>query len=161
MVISYLASRRSDARETVRLVEVRGSQGCPLPRRHPRGGRPARQIIDTAVAELGGIDILVNNAAYQMAQPGGIVDITTEQFDRVMKTNLYAMFWLCKNAVPHLQPGATIINTSSVQAYPVAGAAGLRDQQGRHPQLHQGAGDAWPSRASGSTRSRPARSGPR
>ena len=66
--------------------------------------------------ELGGIDILVNNAAYQMAQSGGIVDITTEQFDRVMKTNLYAMFWLCKKAVPHLEPGATIINTSSVQA---------------------------------------------
>ena len=46
----------------------------------------------------------MNNAAYQMAQPGGIADITTEQFDRVMKTNLYAMFWLCKKALPHLQP---------------------------------------------------------
>jgi NAD(P)-dependent dehydrogenase (short-subunit alcohol dehydrogenase family) len=66
---------------------------------------------------LGGLDILVNNAAYQMAQPGGITDITTEQFDRVMKTNLYAMFWLCRAAVPHMQPGATIINTASIQAY--------------------------------------------
>ncbi len=52
-----------------------------------------------------------------MAQPGGITDITTEQFDKVMKTNLYAMFWLCRAAVPHLKPGSTIINTASVQAY--------------------------------------------
>ena len=51
-----------------------------------------------------------------MAQMGGIADITTEQFDRVMKTNLYAMFWLCQKAIPHLKPGSTIINTSSVQA---------------------------------------------
>ena len=51
-----------------------------------------------------------------MAQSGGIADISSEQFDRVLKTNLYAMFWLCKKALPHLQPGSTIINTSSVQA---------------------------------------------
>jgi NAD(P)-dependent dehydrogenase (short-subunit alcohol dehydrogenase family) len=51
-----------------------------------------------------------------MAQMGGIADITTEQFDQVMKTNLYAMFWLCKKAIPHMEAGATIINTSSVQA---------------------------------------------
>ena len=116
-------------------------RGAQLPRRarkptptrpsgwsRPRAARPSaapatsaseatcQKIIDTAVAELGGIDILVNNAAYQMAQMGGIADITTEQFDRVMKTNLYAMFWLCKKAIPHLEPGSTIINTSSVQA---------------------------------------------
>ena len=65
---------------------------------------------------MGGLDILVNNAAYQMAQPGGITDITTEQFDRVMKTNLYAMFWLCRAAVPHMPSGSSIINTSSIQA---------------------------------------------
>jgi NAD(P)-dependent dehydrogenase (short-subunit alcohol dehydrogenase family) len=76
----------------------------------------AAEAIALAGRELGGLDILVNNAAYQMAQSRGIVDISTEQFDRVMKTNLYAMFWLCKKAVPHLEPGATIINTSSVQA---------------------------------------------
>jgi len=67
-------------------------------------------------AKLVKLDILVNNAAYQMAQPGGIEDITTEQFDRVLKTNLYAMFWLSKYAVPHMTKGASIINTSSVQA---------------------------------------------
>jgi hypothetical protein len=58
----------------------------------------------------------VNNAAYQQAQTGGIADITTEQFDRTMRTNLYAMFWLCKLALPHMAPGSSIINTSSVQA---------------------------------------------
>ena len=67
------------------------------------------------VEQLGGLDVLVNNAAYQMTR-SGIADITTEQFDRVLKTNLYAMFWLCKAAIPHLAPGS-IIKTSSVQAY--------------------------------------------
>ena len=74
------------------------------------------QVVKRAVQELGGIDMLVNNAAYQMAQPGGIEDITSEQFDKVLKTNLYAMFWLCKKALPHLQPGAAIVNTASIQA---------------------------------------------
>ena len=71
------------------------------------------QLVDE---RLGRVDILVNNAAYQMAQPGGIADITTEQFDRVMKTNLYAMFWLCKMALPHMTSGSSIINTTSVQS---------------------------------------------
>jgi NAD(P)-dependent dehydrogenase (short-subunit alcohol dehydrogenase family) len=68
------------------------------------------------VSSFGRIDLLVNNAAFQMAQPGGIADITTEQFDRVLKTNLYAMFWLCKMSLPHMSKGASIINTASVQA---------------------------------------------
>jgi NAD(P)-dependent dehydrogenase (short-subunit alcohol dehydrogenase family) len=69
------------------------------------------------VEEFGRIDVLINNAAYQMVQPGGIADITTEQFDRVLKTNLYAMFWLSKAAIPHMRPGASIINTTSIEAY--------------------------------------------
>jgi NAD(P)-dependent dehydrogenase (short-subunit alcohol dehydrogenase family) len=115
LVLSYLESEEADAQETVRLVEAAGRTAIRCPG-DIRDEDFCGQIIDTAVRELGGLDILVNNAAYQMAQSGGIVDISTEQFDRVMKTNLYAMFWLCKKAVPHLEPGATIINTSSVQA---------------------------------------------
>jgi NAD(P)-dependent dehydrogenase (short-subunit alcohol dehydrogenase family) len=115
VLISYLADEESDADETVRLVEAEGRKAVRCPG-DIREEATCQKIIDTAVAELGGIDILVNNAAYQMAQMNGIADITTEQFDRVLKTNLYAMFWLCKMAIPHLKPGATIINTSSVQA---------------------------------------------
>jgi NAD(P)-dependent dehydrogenase (short-subunit alcohol dehydrogenase family) len=115
VLISYLESEEADATETVRLIEDAGRKAVRCPG-DIRDEAMCQQIIDTAVEQFGGIDILVNNAAYQMAQLGGIADITTEQFDRVMKTNLYAMFWLCQKAIPHLQPGATIINTSSVQA---------------------------------------------
>jgi len=115
VLISYLEAEEKDAEETVRLVEDAGRKAVRCPG-DIREEATCQKIIDTAVQELGGIDILVNNAAYQMAQMGGIADITTEQFDRVMKTNLYAMFWLSKKALPHLEPGSTIINTSSVQA---------------------------------------------
>ena len=115
VLISYLPEEESDADETVRLVEAAGRKAVRCPG-DIRDEETCQKIVDTAVSELGGIDILVNNAAYQMVQMGGIADITTEQFDRVLKTNLYAMFWLCKKALPHLGEGATIINTSSVQA---------------------------------------------
>jgi NAD(P)-dependent dehydrogenase (short-subunit alcohol dehydrogenase family) len=115
VLISYLESEESDAQETVKLVEEAGRRAVAVPG-DLRSEEQCQRVIDQAVQELGGIDVLVNNAAYQMAQPGGIEDITTEQFDRVLKTNLYAMFWLCKKALPHLESGASIINTSSIQA---------------------------------------------
>ncbi len=65
---------------------------------------------------LGGVDILVNNAGKQVAQKD-IAEITDEQFDHTLKTNVYAMFWLTKAAIPHLPADATIINTTSIQAY--------------------------------------------
>ncbi len=68
-------------------------------------------------AEFGGLNVLVNNAGFQMATSRGIEDLSTEQFDRTFKTNVYALFWLIKAALPHLQPGAAIINTSSIQGY--------------------------------------------
>jgi hypothetical protein len=115
VLIAYLPGEEEDAQETVRLVESAGRTAVTCPG-DLQQEEQCRRVVDTAVQRLGGIDVLVNNAAYQMAQPGGIEDITTEQFDRVLKTNLYAMFWLCKEAVPHMTAGATIINTASIQA---------------------------------------------
>jgi len=115
VVISYLPEEEDDAQQTVRLVEEAGRKAVTAPG-DIRDEAHCRLIVDTAVHELGGIDVLVNNAAYQMAQPDGLAGITTEQFDRTVKTNLYAMFWLCKYALPHLSDGASIINTASVQS---------------------------------------------
>jgi len=116
VLIAYLPEEEDDARDTAQLVEKAGRKAVTVPG-DIRDEAHCASIVERAVTELGGLDILVNNAAYQMAQPGGITDISTEQFDRVMKTNLYAMFWLSKAAVPHMQPGSTIINTASIQAY--------------------------------------------
>lgn len=115
VAISYLPEEESDAAETARLVTAAGRRVVQLPG-DLRDESYCQELVRQAVAELGGLDILVNNAAYQMGQPGGIVDITTEQFDRVMKTNLYGLFWLCQAAVPELPRGSTIINVSSIQA---------------------------------------------
>jgi NAD(P)-dependent dehydrogenase (short-subunit alcohol dehydrogenase family) len=73
-------------------------------------------LVPQAVEALGQIDILVNNAAYQMTRDG-IGDISTAEWDHTLKTNLYAMFWLCKAALPRMREGGVIINTSSIQAY--------------------------------------------
>ncbi|MFI6262809.1 SDR family oxidoreductase [Micromonospora sp. NPDC051006] len=117
VLISYLGEDEdADARETVRLVEEAGRRGVAV-RGDITDEAHCRQLIERALSDLGGIDILVNNAAYQMSQDKGILGISTDQFDRVMKTNLYAMFWLCKAAVPHLAEGSAIINTSSIQAF--------------------------------------------
>jgi NAD(P)-dependent dehydrogenase (short-subunit alcohol dehydrogenase family) len=115
VVIVYLEGEDEDAREAARLVEKAGRRAVLLPGDLVEESF-CRQVVDRTVQEFGRVDILVNNAAYQMAQPGGIEDITTEQFDRVLKTNLYAMFWLSKYALPHMSKGGSIINTSSVQA---------------------------------------------
>lgn len=114
VAVSYLPEEESDARETVRLIEDAGRRALALPG-DIRSEEHCRSLVDSTVRAFGGLDILVNNAAYQMAMPGGIADITTEQFDRVMKTNLYALFWLCKFAVEVMPPGSTIVNTSSIQ----------------------------------------------
>ena len=115
VVIAYLEGEDEDAQVTGRLVEDAGRRAVLVPGDLTRE-EACRELVDRTVHELGRIDLLVNNAAYQMAQPGGIADITTEQFDRVMRTNLYAMFWLSKMALPHMEAGASIINTSSVQS---------------------------------------------
>ncbi|MEU0156412.1 SDR family oxidoreductase [Micromonospora fulviviridis] len=117
VLISYLGDEEeADARETVSLVEQAGRKGVAV-RCDLREEANCRKLIERALSDLGGIDILVNNAAFQMSQDNGILDISTEQFDRVFKTNVYAMFWLCKLAVPHLPEGSAIVNSSSIQAF--------------------------------------------
>lgn len=117
VLVTYLADEEEkDARETVSLIEQAGRTGVAV-RCDLREEDNCRALVDQALRDLGGVDILVNNAAYQMSQDNGLLDITTEQFDRVFKTNVYAMFWLCKFAVPHMKEGSTIINTSSIQAF--------------------------------------------
>jgi NAD(P)-dependent dehydrogenase (short-subunit alcohol dehydrogenase family) len=115
VLIAYLPEEQQDAEETLHWVRQAGRTAVGVPG-DIRDEAHCGEIIARAVRELGGLDVLVNNAAYQMAQPGGLAELGTEQFDRVLKTNLYAMFWLCKAALPHLERGATIINTASIQA---------------------------------------------
>jgi NAD(P)-dependent dehydrogenase (short-subunit alcohol dehydrogenase family) len=115
VVVSHLEAEQDDADATVRLIDSAGRKGFSLPG-DIRDEAWCRSLVDTTVEHLGGLDILVNNAAFQMAQMGGIADITTEQFDRVVKTNLYAMFWLSKKAVEVMEPGSAIVNSASIQA---------------------------------------------
>ena len=115
VLISYLEVEESDAQETVQVVEESGKKAIPVPG-DIREEDHCQKIVEQAVRELGRIDILVNNAAYQMSR-GSIQDISSEELDRTFRTNVYAMFYLCKAALPHMQPGASIINTSSVEAY--------------------------------------------
>jgi NAD(P)-dependent dehydrogenase (short-subunit alcohol dehydrogenase family) len=115
VVIAYLEGEDEDAEETARLVGDAGRTAVLVPTDLTQE-EACRALVDRTVDRFGRIDLLVNNAAYQMAQPGGIADITTEQLDRVMRTNVYALFWLCQAALPHMQAGASIINTSSVQS---------------------------------------------
>ncbi|THA75621.1 SDR family oxidoreductase [Streptomyces sp. A0642] len=116
VLFTYLEPEKDEAQQTSELIEKAGRKAvavaCDI-----RDEKQCRALIGRAVNEFGRIDVLVNNAAYQMSQPDGISAISTEQFDRVVRTNLYGMFWLCKMALPHIPPGGSIINTTSVQAY--------------------------------------------
>src|ERR671910_1739132 len=91
VLISYLEAEESDARETVRIVEESGKKAIPVPG-DIRNESHCQRIVDQAVQEFGKIDVLVNNAAYQMVR-NGIQEISSEQFDRTFKTNIYAMFY--------------------------------------------------------------------
>ncbi|HZB75385.1 MAG TPA: SDR family oxidoreductase [Solirubrobacteraceae bacterium] len=113
IVCSYW-TEDDDAAETRRLVEEAGRRcitaaGDIGDREHAFG------LVDRAVSELGRLDVLVNNAAYQMAHDS-FLDIPPEELDFVFRTNIIAMFHLCQAAVPHMPEGSTIINTTSIQA---------------------------------------------
>lgn len=114
VLISYL-SEHEDAKEAAVYVEKAGRKAVLLAGDISEEAH-CKQIVETAIKELGGIDILVNNAAYQMEHTT-LGEISSEEFDYTFKTNVYAMFYLCRYAEPHLQPGSSVINTSSVNAY--------------------------------------------
>ena len=114
VLVVHLPEEQEDADATVALVEAAGRRGISVPG-DLRQEEFCRSVIDRAVQEFGGLDLLVNNAAYQMSVEG-IEDLTTEQLLRTFTTNVFATFWLCKAAVPHLAPGSAIVNTVSVQA---------------------------------------------
>jgi len=115
VAINYLPDEEPDAREVIALIEKEGRKGVALPG-DLRDEAFCEKLIDDAAKALGGLDILVNNAGRQQ-QAASISEITTEAFDATMKTNIYAMFWLTKAALKHLQPGSSIIQTTSEQAY--------------------------------------------
>jgi NAD(P)-dependent dehydrogenase (short-subunit alcohol dehydrogenase family) len=114
VLISYL-NEHDDAKETAKYIQEAGKKAVLVPG-DISNEEHCKQIINTAVTELGGLDILVNNAAYQMSHKS-LQELSSEELDRTFKTNIYAMFWLCQAAEPHLKPGSTVINTTSVNAY--------------------------------------------
>jgi NAD(P)-dependent dehydrogenase (short-subunit alcohol dehydrogenase family) len=115
VAISYLHEEESDAQETRQWVEKAGRRVLMLP-----GDIQQEPIcvglVDAVFGEFGRLDILVNNAAYQRTHDA-IEEFSTEEFDRTFRTNVYAMFWLCRAALPRMEAGACIINTASIQAY--------------------------------------------
>nr|WKF55632.1 putative oxidoreductase YghA [Paraburkholderia busanensis] len=115
VALNYLAGEEPDGREVVKLVEAAGRKAVALP---GDVGEEAfcTQLVDQAIEQLGGLDILVNVAGKQ-TYVDEIADLSTQQLEATFRTNVFAMFWLCKAALPHLPPGATIINTTSIQSY--------------------------------------------
>lgn len=114
VAINYLPAEEADAREVIDLIKAEGRKAVAIPGDITNEAFCIQMVAD-AVAGLGGLDIVVSNAAMQQTKPS-ILEISTEQFDRTMKTNIYAPFWIIKAALPHLQPGSVIIGTTSEQA---------------------------------------------
>lgn len=114
IVVSYL-NEEEDARDTARLVEEAGRKAVLVAGDISEEAH-CQQLVGRTVQEFGRVDILVNNAAFQMSREH-ISEISSDEFDFTFRTNVYAMFYLCKAALPHMQPGGSIINTSSIQAY--------------------------------------------
>jgi NAD(P)-dependent dehydrogenase (short-subunit alcohol dehydrogenase family) len=114
VAIVHLPEEAEDAASTAALIEAAGRKALLLPG-DVREEQFCADAVQRTVDELGGIDILVLNAAYQKAREG-IESFVTEEFDRVFRTNLYSMFWFARAAVPSIKPGGSIITTSSIQA---------------------------------------------
>jgi NAD(P)-dependent dehydrogenase (short-subunit alcohol dehydrogenase family) len=141
VLISYL-NEHEDAKETAKWIEQAGRKAVLVPgdicdEEH------CKQIINRAVQELGGIDVLVNNAAFQMSHES-LQEITSEELDRTFRTNVYAMYYLCKAAEPHLKPGSTVVNTTSVNAYkPSPGLLAYAPTKGAIQNFTAALGQLW------------------
>jgi NAD(P)-dependent dehydrogenase (short-subunit alcohol dehydrogenase family) len=115
VAISYYPTEEPDAKEVIALIKAEGRKAIALPG-DLRQESYCKELVAKALAGLGGLDIIVSNAGRQQ-QCEDILQLTTEAFDATMKTNIYAPFWIIKAALPHLQPGSSIIGTTSEQAY--------------------------------------------
>lgn len=151
VMISYL-NEHEDARETARWVEEAGRK-CVLMPGDISSEEHCEALIDKAVSDMGGLDILVNNAAYQMSHES-LQELETAELDRTFRTNIYAMFWLCKAAERHMKPGSAVINTTSVNAYKpspellayAATKGAIQNFTASLGQLYQGVSPCWTSR---------------
>ncbi len=115
VAINYHPNEEPDAREVIELIKAAGRRGLAIPG-DLRSASFCRSLVAEAVSGLGGLDILVSNAGRQQTH-ASVLDISDEDFDATIKTNIYAPFWIIKAALPHLKPGSTIIATASEQAY--------------------------------------------
>jgi NAD(P)-dependent dehydrogenase (short-subunit alcohol dehydrogenase family) len=115
LAISYLPVEERDAAETCRWVEEAGRRVVKLPG-DITDERHCRSMVDRVFDEFGRLDLLVNNAAFQRTHDS-IEEFSTDEFDVTFRTNVYAMFWLCRAALPRMKPGSAIINVASIQAY--------------------------------------------
>jgi NAD(P)-dependent dehydrogenase (short-subunit alcohol dehydrogenase family) len=115
VAINYLPAEEPDAQEVIALIKKEGRTGLALPG-DLKEEAFCKKLVEQAVQGLGGLDIIVNNAARQQTR-ASILDVSSEDFDATMKTNVYAPFWIIKAALPHLKPGSCIVGTTSEQAY--------------------------------------------
>lgn len=115
VAINYYPSEEPDAQEVIALIKKEGRKGIAIPG-DLRDENFCKELVRKALQGLGGLDIIVNNAGRQQAAEL-ITDVTSEEFDSIMRTNIYAPFFIIREAVPHLPPGSAIIGTTSEQAY--------------------------------------------
>jgi len=115
VAINYYPTEEPDAQEVMALIRAEGRNGIAIPG-DIRDEEFCRELVRRAIDGLNGLDILVSNAARQQSRQS-ILDLSSEDFDATMKTNVYAPFWIIKAALPHLKPGSVIIGTTSEQAY--------------------------------------------
>jgi len=115
VLVSYLPEEEHDADETCRWVEDAGRRAVKLPG-DIRSEQHCKEMIERAYGDFGRLDVLVNNAAFQSTHES-IEEFSTEELDRTFQTNVYALFWLCRAALPRMQAGSVIVNTASIQAF--------------------------------------------